>query len=163
MKIEIENPDTLYDTTLAEPMLEFYDNIVTQQHVDMIDAYKLSDEEVISLCNDIVEELMNVDRKYARYIGRPVITPHIHTYTYDSYPEPFHAPENGYVVNVCLAKSWSKNWGGEFITFHSTEPEDIVASYPGRIFVSHGTPWCKISQPNIKAEDDLIYLSFRLV
>jgi len=132
-------------------------------HVDDFDLYNLSDEEVFELCNDIVEELANIDPKFAKYMGRPVIMPSIHTYTYDSYPLPFHAPENGYVVNVCMAKAWSKNWGGEFISFHATEPEDVVASYPGRIYVSHGTPWCKITQPNIKAEHDLVYLSFRLV
>lgn len=157
------HPDYMYDKSLTEPMIEFYDNVVTQMHVDQTDLYGMSDEEVFSLCGDIVDELAGIDRRYARYVGKPVATPHIHTYTYDSYPQPFHAPEGGYVVNVCMAKAWSKNWGGEFISYHATEPEDVLASYPGRIYVSHGTPWCKITQPNIKAEYDLVYLSFRLV
>lgn len=160
---QYENPDNLFDKTLTDPLIEFYDNIVTQQHVDMYNLYEMSDEDILSFCSDIVEELANIDRKYMRYVGKPVHTPAVHTYTHDSYPSPFHAPENGYIINVCMAKAWSKNWGGEFISFHSTEPEDVIASYPGRIYVSHGTPWCKITQPNIKADYDLVYLSFRLV
>ena len=46
---------------------------------------------------------------------------------------------DGYVISVCFAKAWSKNWGGEYITYHDTEPEDVVASFQSRIYVSKGT------------------------
>ena len=72
---------------------------------------------------------------------------------YESYPDPFHAGD-GLVVSVMMSKYWNKTWGGEIITYHDTEPEDIVSAFPGRIYVSHGTPWVRIQQPNIKAVAD---------
>ena len=81
---------------------------------------------------------------------------------YESYPDPFHAGD-GLVVSVMMSRYWNKTWGGEIITYHDTEPEDIVSAFPGRIYVSHGTPWVRIQQPNIKAEIELeilLYNSF---
>lgn len=154
--------DHLYDETKAEPIVTFYDNMVTQMDIDNLDLYEMSDEEIIKVCKQILEEVCTSNAEMRRYMNSEILYPLVHTYTYDDYPTPFHAPEDGYVINVCWAKGWSKNWGGEYISFHDTEPEDIIASYPGRIYVSKGTPWCKITQPNIKAKRPLVFLQFRI-
>jgi len=159
----IEKTNGLFDETKREPDITFFDNVISQMDVDVIDLHSLNDEEVIELCKNILKELCNSDMNMRKYFNSDIIYPTVHTYTYDSYPEPFHGPADGCVISCCFAKGWSKNWGGEYITFHDTEPEDIIASFPGRVYVSEGTPWCKITQPNINAKRDLVYLQFRVL
>lgn len=163
MKLSLKDKvDGLYDETRSEPDITFFDNIISQMDVDTIDLYSMNNEEITELCESILKELCNSDENMRKYFNSDILYPTIHTYTYDSYPDPFHAPTNGCVVSCCFAKGWSKNWGGEYITFHDTEPEDIISSFPGRVYVSVGTPWCKITQPNIRAKRDLVYLQFRI-
>ena len=154
--------DNLVDLTSTQPSVTFYDRIITQMEVDEFDLYAMSDDEIYDLCEKIMKEIGASDPDMKKYIDADILQPSVHTYTYDSYPEPFHAPKDGYVISVCWAKGWSKNWGGEFITYHETEPEDVLSSYPGRVYISKGTPWCKITQPNIDAKQPLVYLQFRI-
>lgn len=154
--------DHMFDETRTEPELVFYDNMVSQMDTELIDLYEKSDEEIVGICKQVLQEVCTNNPEMRRYMNADILYPTVHTYTYDDYPAPFHAPADGYVISVCFAKAWSKNWGGEYITYHDTEPEDVLASYPGRIYVSKGTPWNKITQPNVKAKHPLVYLQFRI-
>lgn len=157
--------ENLVDDNDSEPCVWFYDNVITQNDVDIIHPYDMTPEELQELSANILTELrMANPEQFRRYTEKNIVYPMVTRYTYDTYPVPFAGPtESGLTIAACFAKSWNKNWGGEFMTFHQTEPEDIISTYPGRVFVLEGTAWCKISQPNVNAKENLDYLFFRLV
>jgi hypothetical protein len=151
--------NTLWDKTRAEPYLEFYDNVITQMDLESFDIKKLKAQDIEALCEDILAQLQETDNKYKKFTK--VHFPCTIIMDHQSYPMPFHAGD-GLVVTAMFSKYWNKTWGGEIITYHDTEPEDIVSAFPGRIYVSHGTPWNRIQQPNIKADIELQFVQFRL-
>jgi len=151
--------NTLWDETRAEPYLEFYDNVITQMDLEAFDIKTMETRDLAELCENVLENLKQTDIKFRNY--SKVHFPMTMIMNYESYPDPFHAGD-GLVVSVMMSKYWNKTWGGEMITYHDTEPEDIVSAFPGRIYVSHGTPWVRIQQPNIKAKIELEFLQFRL-
>ena len=156
----IDNSKTLYDETKAEPHVQFYDNAVTQMDVDAYNISSLEEHELHELSVQILNELQgmmpNTFKKYDK-----VYYPMVISMDYNSYPVPFHAGD-GLVVSTCFSKAWDKSWGGEYITYHDTEPEDVVSIFPGRIYVAHGRAWNRISQPNIQAKHKLEFVQFRL-
>lgn len=143
----------------VEPDFEVFDLVVSQQQVEDLD---FSDVDANELAEDIKQLICESDPKYRRYMD---VTPDDvakFTVDYDNYPEPIRGPAKGVQVAVCFAKSWSKDWGGEIIGFTECEPDDIIASFPGRIVIAKSNAWWKISQPNVRASDKLNYLFFTL-
>ena len=158
-----EKAELLYDDTKSEPELIFFDNVITQMEVESIDIKNSKPEELEQTCKDICKELASADPDFRWLINADIIFPMIINLKSDEYNAPFSAPKNGYVISVCWAKSWSKVWGGEYITYHDTEPEDVLASFPGRVYISKGTAFSKFASPNVKAKQELMYLQFRVL
>ena len=158
-----EKADMLYDGTKSEPQITFFDNIVTQMEVDTIDIKNSKSEELEQVCKDICKELASADTEFRWLINADIIFPMVIELKNDEYNAPFSAPESGYVISICWSKSWSKIWGGEYITYHDTEPEDVISSFPGRVYVSKGTAFSKFALPNVKAKQELVYLQFRVL
>ena len=143
----------------VEPDLKVFDLLVEQQALEELD-YENADAD--ELACEIRDELCMADPLYRRYLSKQPNLSQIFTVDYDEYPVPIRGPGAGIQVQVCLSKGWSKDWGGEIIAYEECEPSEIVASYPGRVVVSHNDAWWKVSQPNIEAKEKLIYLFFTL-
>jgi len=144
----------------VEPELKVFDLVIGQQQLEETDLDNVDIEE---LAEDIKQELCMSDPMLRRYLSAKPQLVQLFEYTSDIYPSPLQGPGRGVQVAVCLSKAWSKDWGGEIISFEECEPKDVVASYPGRITVVYNEAWWKISQPNIRAEEPLKYLFFALV
>lgn len=158
-----EKADLLYDHTKSEPQITFFDNVVTQMEVDTIDIKNNKPEELEKLCKNVCKEIAGADADFRWLLNADIHYPMVLQVKNDEYNAPFNAPENGYVISVCWSKSWSKIWGGEYITYHDTEPEDVISSFPGRVYISQGTAFSKFATPNVKAKQELIYLQFRVL
>lgn len=143
----------------VEPDLKIFDLLVQQQSLEELDIENVNAEEMAC---EIRNELCMSDPLYRRYLSKNPNNAQIFTVNYDEYPVPIRGPGSGIQVQVCLSKAWSKHWGGEIIAYEECEPSEIVSSYPGRIVVAHNDAWWKVSQPNVMAEEQLIYLFFTL-
>ena len=49
--------DHMFDETRTEPELVFYDNMVSQMDTELIDLYEKSDEEILGICKQVLQEL----------------------------------------------------------------------------------------------------------
>ena len=92
--------DHMYDKTRVEPELCFYDNMVSQMDTELIDLYEKSNEEIVDICKQVLQEICTNNPEMRRYMNSDILYPSVHTYTYDDYPAPFHAPEDGYVISA---------------------------------------------------------------
>ena len=83
--------DDMFDETRTEPELVFYDNIVSQMDTELIDLYEKSDEEIVGICKQVLQEVCTNNPEMRKYMNSDILYPTVHTYTYDDYPTPFHA------------------------------------------------------------------------
>lgn len=144
----------------VEPEVDVYDLLVQQQQIDEMEDFDTVDAD--ELAEDIKKVLCETDPNMRRYLDTKPEEVSKFKIEYDNYPTPMRGPNNGVDVLVCFAKNWSKDWGGEIITFEECDPKDVIASYPGRIVVNKNEAWIKVSQPNVRAEEELKYLFFTL-
>ena len=157
------NQDNLWDPSNEEPMVQVIDAIFTEEDLDNSNITEQTEEELIQTCKDVISEIINEIPEYEDDLKGEVVYPIVCTSNFADYPLPFFAPENGKTITVVFNSSWNKTWGGEFVTFYKTKPKDIVSIMPGRIFISEGSAWCRVTQPNIRATVPLTYLQFRLI
>jgi len=156
----MEQPLSLLADDNECTMLSF-DNGVSQQQIEEL---VLEDEDMQEIAEEVKDLIVNHFPQYRKYFNSEPKLVELVEYKYDEYPEPIRGVSNnkGITVLVCLARYWSKHWGGDVLGYHRTEPVEVVSSYPGRIIVSEGDNWVKVSQPNVSAETQLHYLQFKL-
>jgi len=166
--LRMENPilfnqDNLWDPNNNEPVVQVVDAILKEADLENTIINEQTEEELVQTCKDVIDEMLNEIPELADELKGEVVHPQVHSITFVDYPLPFFAPENGKTVTVIFNSTWNKTWGGEFITYYKTKPQDVVSIMPGRIFINEGSAWCKVAQPNIRATVPLTYLQFRII
>ena len=145
----------------VEPDVRVMDLVIGQQQIAEMEDW--SDINAEELANDVKQLICESDPEYRKYFNSQPLDAQKITYEYDMYPAPIQGPELGIHVLVCFSENWSKDWGGEVIAYEECEPSEVLASDPGRICIITNNAWYKVSQPNVRAGEQLNYLFFRLV
>jgi len=157
------NQENLWDPNNQEPMVQVIDAILNEEDLDNTNITEQTEEELFQTCKDVISEILKEVPELENDLKGEVVYPLVCTSSFADYPLPFFAPENGKTITVVFNSMWNKSWGGELITYYKTKPKDVVSIMPGRIFMSEGSAWCRITQPNINATVPLTYLQFRLI
>ena len=147
----------------VEPEIVVLDNVITQTDVDEYqNIINFKEHEIEDLADRCLEQITSNHLELKQYAGHPTFDVKVVQYKHDEYPVPLNGTDDDIVVMCNFTKGWKHHWGGEVIFYENSEPSEVVTSFPGRVIVvSNACAW-KVTQPNIKSEQNLVYLTFKV-